>query len=136
MKSLFDQLGTALQSGDLSAAKKAFSALQQNAPQEASAQKTNPMQNGFSALAQVLQSGDLSTAQQAISQIQQAGGHHHQGQAETTGTRMDTVDITGNAGTINIVEGRQGGTSTAGTTGMGAETINITGNTGTINITV
>ena len=73
MKSLFDQLGKALDSGDLTAAKKAFSAIQQNAPQGASNQ--GPMaqiQSKFDQLGQALDSGDLAAAKKAYSAIQQS----------------------------------------------------------------
>ena len=85
-KNLWDQLGQALQSGDLAGAQKAFAALQANAPQGPASQvqgastssgQGSATQNPMSALASALQSGNLAAAQQAFSQIQQTQGHHH-----------------------------------------------------------
>ncbi|HVT12767.1 MAG TPA: hypothetical protein VHE55_10910 [Fimbriimonadaceae bacterium] len=79
----FKALSSALQSGDLAGAQKAFSALQANAPKKASAQN-NPAAKDFDALGQALQSGDLGAAQKAFATIQQDmqakrahGGHMH-----------------------------------------------------------
>src|ERR1035438_1325823 len=78
VKNLWDQLGQALQKGDLAGAQKAFAALQTNAPQGAASQaqgaasqngQGNASQNPLSALASALQSGNLAAAQQAFSQI-------------------------------------------------------------------
>lgn len=78
-KSLFEQLGKALQSGDLAAAKKAFAALQAISPQPPPSQDAqgNSTQSPFAALATALQNGDLAGAQAAFAQIQQTKGHHH-----------------------------------------------------------
>jgi outer membrane protein assembly factor BamD (BamD/ComL family) len=82
----FQQLGTDLQAGNLSAAQQGFATLQQVNPQgnaNASAQSNNPIAQEFSQLSQALQAGNLSAAQQDYSQIQQglqshaAYGHHH-----------------------------------------------------------
>jgi len=132
----FQQLSQALASGNLSAAQQAYAAIQQNAPQGAAAQngQGSTQQNAFAALGQALQAGDLAAAQQAFAQLQRAGGHHHHhhpGQeSQAAGSASgDTLTITGNTGTINIVEATGNGTgSTAGNTV-------ISGNTGTINIT-
>jgi hypothetical protein len=85
VKNLWDQLGQALQKGDLAGAQKAFAALQANAPQGASQAQGAATQNGqgsssqnpLNTLASALQSGNLAAAQQAFSQVQQAQGHHH-----------------------------------------------------------
>src|ERR1700691_5361283 len=84
----FQQLGQALQSGNLSAAQSDFATLQQNSPSAsatASASSSNPIAQAFSQLGKDLQSGNLSAAQQDFSNIQQdtqspstqAHGHHH-----------------------------------------------------------
>jgi ribosomal protein S20 len=75
MKSQFDQLGKALDSGDLTAAKKAFSAIQKNAPQGAPQGDQGPMaqmKSTFDQLGQALDSGDLAAAKKAYSAIQQS----------------------------------------------------------------
>jgi len=141
----FQQLSQALASGNLSAAQQAFATIQQNAPQGATQNgqgttSQNARQNAFTALSQALQSGNLTAAQQAFAQLQQAGGghhHHHHGQGggATAAAGADTINITGNTGTINIVEGGQTGTSTA-SAAAAAGPINISGNSGTVDITV
>jgi len=75
MKSQFDQLGKALDSGDLTAAKKAYTALQQNAPQGAPQGGQGPMaqmKSKIDQLGQALDSGDLAAAKKAYSAIQQS----------------------------------------------------------------
>jgi hypothetical protein len=138
----FQQLSQALASGNLSAAQQAFAAIQQNAPQGSTAQngQGSTLQNAFTALGQALQSGNLAAAQQAFTQLQQAGGHHHhhhgQESQAASAASGDTLTITGNSGTINIVEGGAGTTGTSsGTESVPGNTV-ISGNTGTINITV
>jgi hypothetical protein len=78
-QSQLQQLGLALQSGNLAAAQQAFSALPQNAAQggTSSTGGSTSNQSSLAALGQALQSGNLAAAQQAFSQVQQAGGHHH-----------------------------------------------------------
>jgi len=91
------QLGQALQSGNLSAAQSDFAALQQAFAQAASATATtsatptaSPIKQAFNQLASDLQSGNLSASQKDFSSLQQdiqsasgsgaAGNlrHHHQ----------------------------------------------------------
>jgi hypothetical protein len=75
MKSQFDQLGKALASSDLAAAKKAFSALQQNVPKGAPQGDQGRMaqvKSQFDQLGQALDSGDLTAAKKAYSAIQQS----------------------------------------------------------------
>ena len=85
---LFQQLATALQSGNLTAAQQAYSSLASSLQNSSSAQSSNPLSADFTALGQALQSGNLSAAQQAFSNLQQAavqqfggveGHHHHHG---------------------------------------------------------
>src|SRR5277367_1205454 len=76
IKQDFQQLASALQSGDLSDAQSAYSAIQQvlgansGSTSNASSSGPNTLQTDFAALGQALQSGDLSTAQSAFSQLQ------------------------------------------------------------------
>jgi hypothetical protein len=75
MKSLFDQLGKDLQSGNLSAAKSDYAAIKKNAPQGASQSDNGPMaqmQSKMDQLGQALDSGDLAAAKTAYSDIQQS----------------------------------------------------------------
>jgi hypothetical protein len=115
-KGLFEQLGKALQSGDLAGAQKVFTAIQQNAPQGAVSQvgQGSSGPSPFAALGRALQSGDLAGAQQAYAQIQQARGQHHhpRGFQGKTNTTADT--------------GTAAGASQAGVNGMIGTNINIT----------
>src|SRR5580698_7094627 len=79
IKQDFQQLASALQSGNLSGAQSAYSNIQQllQGNQGSSTSNTgststgsNTLQNDFAALGQALQSGDLSTAQSAFAQLQ------------------------------------------------------------------
>jgi outer membrane protein assembly factor BamD (BamD/ComL family) len=85
----FQQLGQALQSGNLSGAQSDFATLQQNSPSSsttASASAGTPVAQAFSQLGKDLQAGNISAAQQDYSTIQQdtqsqsqstqASGHH------------------------------------------------------------
>ncbi|MGO9127508.1 MAG: hypothetical protein ACLP6G_21805 [Terriglobales bacterium] len=84
----FQQLGQALQSGNLSAAQSDFATLQQNSPSTSatastSASSSNPIAQAFSQLGKDLQSGNISAAQQDFSNLQQdvqsqgTQAHHH-----------------------------------------------------------
>jgi ribosomal protein S20 len=74
LKKELKQLTDALQTGNLTGAQQAYSALQQldpNKSQDSSGgNSTNPIRNDLKAVGQALQSGDLSGAQSAFSQLQ------------------------------------------------------------------
>jgi len=76
------QLGQALQSGDLAGAQKEFSAipsLGQSGPfASGDAFKSSQREQDFAAIGQALQSGDLAGAQQAFAQLQNTFHHQHQ----------------------------------------------------------
>jgi outer membrane protein assembly factor BamD (BamD/ComL family) len=96
----FQQLGTDLSSGNLSAAQSLFSTMQQGfSSNSTSTQSSNPIAQAFQQLSQDLKSGNLSAAQKDYSTIQQdqqsqsaqsqvarAGHHHHHISADTTST--------------------------------------------------
>lgn len=87
----FQQLGQALQSGDLTGAQQAFAAFQQTRSSSAAqgqssppSGQNNPLATDLSALGQALQSSDLSSAQKAFATLQQdmqahQAHHHHHG---------------------------------------------------------
>lgn len=86
----FKALGQALQSGNLSAAKSAFSSLQQLTSSSSQTSSTtggagsaNSVASAFNALGQALQSGNLSAAQQAFSQVQQTVQTAQSGQSSS-----------------------------------------------------
>jgi|WetSurMetagenome_2_1015567.scaffolds.fasta_scaffold60023_1 hypothetical protein len=68
MKELFNKLGSALESGDLSAAQDAMTELQKNAPSQAG-NDSNPMKAKMDKLSQALESGDITAAQDAYADI-------------------------------------------------------------------
>jgi len=82
MQQEFQQLGSDLSSGNLSAAQADFAAIEKQAP-TGSSSKASTISQKFGQLGQDLQSGNLTSAQQDYSSIQQtmqqhaAGGHHH-----------------------------------------------------------
>ena len=117
----FQQLGQALQSGDLNAAQQAFASLQQLIPNLSAGSQTQTGQQGsgqsqfaadLSALSQALQSGDLTKAQDAFAKLQQdmqaahKRHHHHNSGASqdsasssnnssiSDGTVTNTIDVT------------------------------------------
>jgi hypothetical protein len=81
IQSDFQALQSALQSGNVSSAQTAYSALQKDAPelfQSSSSSSTNPLSSALSSLGTALQSGNLSDAQTAMASLTQAlKGHHH-----------------------------------------------------------
>lgn len=89
IKQDFNQLASALQSGNLSDAQSAYASIQQllQAQQNSSNSNTsstgsNTLQTDFAALGQALQSGDLTQAQSAFSQLQ---SDFQAGRRSTTG---------------------------------------------------
>jgi len=83
----FQQLGTDLSSGNLTAAQSDFATVQKNMPQTSSStsttQSSNPIAQAVSQRSKDLQSGNLASAQQDFANLQQdfqshaAQGHHH-----------------------------------------------------------
>jgi len=95
------QLGQALQSGDLAGAQQEYAAIQalgQSGPFDSgnAFQKTQRQQD-FDAIGQALQSGDLAGAQQAFAQLQATFHHHRQvaSQSSTSSQPAVIVNLTG-----------------------------------------
>ncbi|HEY4903717.1 MAG TPA: hypothetical protein VIH89_09620 [Candidatus Sulfotelmatobacter sp.] len=114
-KSDLQQLGQALQSGDLTGAQQDFSTIQnlaQNGPfAGGNAFAVNQRQQDFTAIGQALQSGDIAGAQQAFAQLQSTFKSGH------------AVLDPGPSVIINISEPAAGGTSSsASSTPTGAVT--------------
>ena len=125
----FKQLASSLQSGDLSGAQKAYSALQQLLPNQsqssqASTSASNPISTDFAALGKALQSGNLSSAQEAFSQLQNdlqsasssstansltqaMRGHHHHHRASNSESSSSSSSSGGSSGetgqTVNVL---------------------------------
>jgi len=70
MKKLFDNLGSALESGNLADATDAMAQIQKNAPQQSNSEK-DPNSANMEKLSEALQSGDLKAAQDAYADIKQ-----------------------------------------------------------------
>ena len=70
IKADFDSLGSALKSGSLEDAKKAFAQLQKDTPTQ-SGTGTNPMSSDIDSLGKALDSGDLKAAKEAYAKIQE-----------------------------------------------------------------
>jgi hypothetical protein len=96
----FQQLGQALQSGNLSAAQSDFATLQQNLTSTnatSSPSAANSLTQAFSQLGKDLQSGNLSAAQQAFSTVRQdaqtqgtqSHHHHHHGGGAGSGEQSN-----------------------------------------------
>jgi hypothetical protein len=116
VKQDFQNLGKALQSGNLSDAQQAFATLQQDIPgssQSQGSQGSNSSNQEMQDLGSALQSGDLSGAQKAFAQMQKTGkghGHHHHQssqQPDTSGTDANLA--------IKIQEMTYSGQGTIGT---------------------
>ncbi len=78
VKTDFQSLAQALQSGNLTDAQQAFATLQKDLPAKAQQAAASDPNSPLNTLGQALQSGDLSAAQTAFTALQQARpGHHH-----------------------------------------------------------
>ena len=89
----FQQLASALQSGNLGQAQSAYSSLTANLPNGGNGSQSNS-NSPFAQLGQALQSGNLQSAQQAFQTLQsQHSGHHHRhggGGGESGGASAST----------------------------------------------
>jgi hypothetical protein len=92
MKQTFDDLGSALKSGNIDDARKAYSKLQEKAPKQAGSNSE------IANLGKTLESGDLKAAQEAYSKIEDKMAQMSQGilsstsgQSQTTSTKDDMI---------------------------------------------
>jgi ribosomal protein S20 len=113
-RSDFKQLTQALQSGDLSSAQQAYSALAQASSNSIfSPNNSSPLAEDFQAVGKALQSGDIQGAQTALTQFQKDAsaalssqsqpasgaprahhGHHHHADADNDGDSSGTASAT------------------------------------------
>ena len=116
IKTDFQNLTDAIQSGDVVSAQQAFAALQKDDPQVAAAlaqsgqTSSNPQVGALQSLATALQSGDATAAKTAFATLQQTlkshRGHHHQkapaaavqGASANTGTTTGATNGADNDG--------------------------------------
>ncbi len=113
-KANFQALGSALQSGDLTAAQKAFAefiqSLQKGSQGQApGGQSSDPFSADLQTLGNALQSGDLASAQKAFAALQQDlqkvhGRHHHHHHKPSTTSSTDTMSSS-STGTVNGTDG-------------------------------
>jgi len=114
-KSDLQQLGQALQSGDLTGAQQDFSTIQnlaQNGPFGGNAFAVSQRQQDYTAIGQALQSGDVAGAQQAVAQLQSTFNSGHR--------ILDPVPPV-------IISIAEPGTATAPTSGSSTTTTTPTG---------
>ena len=90
-RSSFNQLSSALTSGNLDAAKQAFASLSANKP--AATDPNSPLGK----LGAALRSGDVNAAQQAFSALR--SGHHHHGSGTPPATASSPLATSGTVGT-------------------------------------
>ena len=110
VKQAFNSLSTALQSGNLADAQKAYATLQSLKPPQANGQSgasKDPNAANFDALGKALQSGNLADAQTAFASIQSShkGHHHHSGGASSSSDASTTSSSStsgGFSGTLSI----------------------------------
>ncbi len=89
-RSAFQQLTSAIGSGDLDAAQKAYAALQSQAPPK------GPLADALSSIGDALGKGDISGAQSSLAAMRQAHGHgHHHHKPSTDSTSGSDSDSTG-----------------------------------------
>jgi hypothetical protein len=126
----FEQLSQALQSGDLSAAQKAYISLTQVSSNSSfSSNQNRPLAQDFQALGKALQSGDLQGAQTAFAQFQKdasaaasqsqqtrgaseahRGHHRRQVDADNDGDSSGSTDATTTTGSTDSSNGSTKGT--------------------------
>ncbi|MGA2679414.1 MAG: hypothetical protein ABSF37_08975 [Sedimentisphaerales bacterium] len=102
----FENLGNALQSGDLTAAQQAFSTLLQGTSSNNNPQDN--IQSDFDALGKALDSGDMAAAKKAFSKLEQdmqalktSRHHHHHKQAAQSDADSNSQTVSDNAGTTS-----------------------------------
>jgi hypothetical protein len=111
----FTLLVKALQSGDLSGAQQAYSALTQlQGNGSAPSDPNSPFAQALSKIGQALQSGDLTGAQQALSalqqQLQQAQGtHHHHHHHHAAKSASSTTSPSSSSGSADSASSTLGG---------------------------
>jgi len=134
----FKQLAGSLQSGDLTGAQKAYSAIQQLLPKQGqngpqSSSSSNPIANDFKALGQALQSGNLSSAQGAFSQLQNdlKAGAQSTASGLTQGTRRHHGHHHHSA-PVQDSDSSSSSTSTASSTSSPSTTSSTTGSNGQV----
>lgn len=90
----FNQLAQALQSGNLDAAKQAFSSLSSNS--KTASDPNSPIAK----LGQAIQTGDVNAAQQAFASLRAGHHHHHGADSQSSGVSSTSSPQLATAGSI------------------------------------
>ena len=115
----FGQLVSALNSGDLSGAQQAYSALSQLQGNGQGPNPSNPLSQALAQIGQALQNNNLNGAQQALAALQQSSGSHH-----SHGHHHHSGGTSGATGATEA--GAASGSTAPSNTGSGTNTVNIT----------
>jgi hypothetical protein len=103
-RAAFQQLTSAINSGDLQAAQQAYATLSSLQQSSGQTNSQTPIAQLLASLGQELASGDISSAQQALQAFQKANGHHHhqhpQGASDTDGDSASSGQISGSSGIL------------------------------------
>jgi len=102
VKQSFNDLGSALESGNLSDAKTALEELQKNAPKQAS-NSSNPMSQKMETLSKAIDSGDVKAAKEAYADIKQTMSQRPSGRP--SGPPPGGAPPSGGAGKTSSTEG-------------------------------
>jgi chemotaxis protein histidine kinase CheA len=112
----FEDLGNALQSGNLTLAQQAFATLLQGTPSNNNPQDT--IKNDFDALGKALNSGDMASAKKAFSKLEQdmqtlkTSRHHHHKKASQSNIDSNSQTVSDNTGAASDNTTSDGGVNT------------------------
>ena len=112
MKQLFQRLGSALESGNLSDAKKALSQLRANAPASAN-NDGNPIAQKIVALGRALDSGDIEAAQAVYNSVPQMMSQPSGGVAQARGSGSPPPAIAPASGANKLTSGEDTSSGTS-----------------------
>jgi hypothetical protein len=100
VKKSFDDIGSALSSGNLSDAKTALSDLQKFAPKNSNDTKS-PMNKEMNELSSAIESGDLAKAQSAYSDIKEHMSNRPSGPPPDVSAQTSAAEATNSSGLLN-----------------------------------
>jgi hypothetical protein len=102
-RNAFQQLTTAIGSGDLQTAQQAYATITSLQSQQGSGQSNGPMAKLLSTLGQALSGGDLTTAQSTLADFQKSHGQHHHHGAPSSASDGATPS-TSATGSTNVLD--------------------------------
>ncbi|MDB5494559.1 MAG: hypothetical protein JWP86_1896 [Phenylobacterium sp.] len=103
-RNAFQQLTTAIGSGDLQTAQQAYATITSLQPQQGSGPSNGPMATLLSTLGQALTSGDLTSAQSSLADFQKSHGqhHHHAAPPSTNDGAAASTTTTGSSNVLDV----------------------------------